>query len=161
MKPCFPKSFKWVIGLVLIALIGVGCGKANVQVYQDVGPTLDYPRTVAILPFSYDPGIDEPKRPDTILRKLFYNYFSYLGYTDLPLNTVDLKVASTIKLEGKLIPEKEYEFPAGVLFGYIVNISTLCSVLNSKNLTCHLLVSKFAFIRISAFGINFLSMGRK
>jgi len=126
MKPCFPKSFKWVIGLVLIALIGVGCGKANVQVYQDVGPTLDYPRTVAILPFSYDPGIDEPKRPDTILRKLFYNYFSYLGYTDLPLGVVDQKLADVVKLENDIrdIPASKLRKIIGtdaVVRGHVIN----------------------------------------
>ena len=75
MRPCSPESFKWAIGFVLIALIGVGCGKANVQVYHDVESNLDYPRTVAILPFSYDPEIIEGKRPHIILRKLLFNYF--------------------------------------------------------------------------------------
>ena len=97
MKDCLVKSFKWPIGLILIAVISVGCGKASVQVYHDVEANGDYPRTVAILPFSYDPGIAISKRPHTILRGLFFNYFSYLGYTDLPLETVDLKIASGSK----------------------------------------------------------------
>ena len=91
----FPKSFKWVVGLMLIAIIS--CGKANVQVYHDVESNSDYPRSVAVLPFSYDSSIVESKRPHKILRDLFFNYFSYLGYTDLPLNTVDLEVGAIIE----------------------------------------------------------------
>lgn len=97
MKPCFPKDLKWIIGLVLLALTGIGCGTANVQVYQHIEADTDYPRTVAILPFSYDTDIPEGKRPHRILRKVFFNFFSYLGYTDLPLDTIDRKIASTIK----------------------------------------------------------------
>jgi len=111
---------------MMTALVGVGCGKANVQVYHDVESNLDYPRTVAILPFSYDPEIIEGKRPHIILRKLLFNYFSYLGYTDLPLNTVDLKVAPTIKLEGKLenIPNSKLRETLGtdaVIRGHVIN----------------------------------------
>ena len=91
----FPKSFKWVVGLMLIAIIS--CGKANVQVYHDVESNSDYPRSVAVLPFSYDSSIVESKRPHKILRDLFFNYFSYLGYTDLPLNIVDLEVGAIIE----------------------------------------------------------------
>ena len=91
----FPKSFKWVVGLMLIAIIS--CGKANVQVYHDVESNSDYPRSVAVLPFSYDSSIVESKRPHKILRDLFFNYFSYLGYTDLPLNIVDLEVSAIIE----------------------------------------------------------------
>ena len=91
MRLCFSKDFKWIIGLVLIVLIGTGCGKANVQVYHDVEANWDYPRTVAILPFTHDSEIIENKNPHIILREVFFNYFSYLGYTDLPLNIVDLK----------------------------------------------------------------------
>ena len=91
----FPKSFKWVVGLMLIAIIS--CGKANVQVYHDVESNSDYPRSVAVLPFSYDSSIVESKRPHKILRDLFFNYFSYLGYTDLPLNIVDLEVGTIIE----------------------------------------------------------------
>ena len=91
----FPKNFKWVVGLMLIAIIS--CGKANVQVYHGVESNSDYPRSVAVLPFSYDPNIVESKRPHKILRDLFFNYFSYLGYTDLPLNIVDLEVGAIIE----------------------------------------------------------------
>jgi len=126
MRPRFPKGFDWVIGLMLIGLIGVGCGKANVQVYHDVESNLDYPRTVAILPFSYDPEITESKRPHIILRELLFNYFSYLGYTDLPLNTVDLKVASAIKIGDDLegIPNSELREILGtdaVIRGHVIS----------------------------------------
>ena len=126
MRLYFQKSFKWIIGTVLVVLIGAGCGRAHVQVYHDVESNWDYPRTVAILPFSYDSEIPESKRPHIILRKLFFNYFSYLGYTDLPLNTVDLKVASTKKLEDNLdnIPNSELRKMLGtdaIIRGHVLN----------------------------------------
>ena len=93
----FPKEFRWLIGLVLIAFIGTGCGTAKVQVYQYVDAETNYPRSVAILPFSYDSEIAEGKRPHRILREVFFSFFSYLGYSDLPLDTIDRKVAPTIK----------------------------------------------------------------
>ena len=126
MRPYFPKNFKWTIGLVLVVLIGVSCGTANVQVYHDFESNWDYPRTVAILPFSYDPEINESRRPDIILREVFFNYFSYLGYTDLPLHTVDLKLAPTIKAGDNLnnIPNSELKKMLGaeaVVRGHVIN----------------------------------------
>ena len=102
MQRCFPKELKWIIALVLVALIGTGCGTANVQVYQYVEAETDYPKSVAILPFSYDSEIPEGKRPHRILRKVFFSFFSYLGYTDLPLDIIDRKMAPTIKAGVKL-----------------------------------------------------------
>ena len=87
-----PRSFTWIIGLLLCALVA-GCGTANVHVYQYIEKGAAYPRTVAVLPFSFDPEIAEGKRPHRILREVFFNFFSYLGYTDLPLATVDHKLA--------------------------------------------------------------------
>lgn len=126
MRPRFPKSFKWIAGLVLISLINVSCGKAKVLVYQDVRMTWDYPRTVAILPFSYDPEIIESKRPHQILRNIFFNYFSYLGYTDLPLSTVDREVMPILE-EGvnlKDIPNSQLRKTLGadaVIRGHVIN----------------------------------------
>lgn len=121
-----PKTFNVIIALTLLVFFGVGCGKANVIVYHDVESDLDYPRSVAVLPFSYDAEIAENKRPHVILRESFFNYFSYLGYTDLPLNTVDLKIAPTIKIKNNLneIPNDKLRKILGtdaVIRGHIIN----------------------------------------
>ena len=97
MKFLLFKKFKYAIAVGLIAVTTVGCGKAKVEVYHGTEANWDYPKTVAILPFSYDTLIAEQKRPHQILRAVFFNYFSYLGYTDIPIETVDLKISPLIK----------------------------------------------------------------
>ncbi|KMP10722.1 hypothetical protein UZ36_06775 [Candidatus Nitromaritima sp. SCGC AAA799-C22] len=97
MRRCFPRTVKWVLGLILIAWTVSGCGTANVQVYQYVEKNPDYPRSVAVLPFSFDPEISEGKRPHRILREVFFNFFSYLGYTDLPLDQVNHRLTPSLK----------------------------------------------------------------
>ena len=80
-------------------LIATGCG-VKVNVYQqDFEPRS--PRTVAVLPFSSEKSLPEGKRPDFLLRKVFFNHFSYLGYTDLPMKVVDqrLKQAGLFSME--------------------------------------------------------------
>ena len=126
MKLCFPKSFKWIVGLVLIVLIGAGCGRAHVQVYHNVGSNWDYPRTVAVLPFAYDDEIPKTKGPNAILRKVFFNYFSYLGYTDLPLDAIDLRLESAIKAGNDLkdIPNSDLRKMLGadaIIRGQLIN----------------------------------------
>ena len=97
MKLHLFKNFKHAIAVGLMAIIAVGCGKAKVEVYHGTEANWDYPKTVAILPFSYSTSITEQKRPHQILRAVFFNYFSYLGYTDIPIETVDLKISPLIK----------------------------------------------------------------
>ncbi len=50
------------------------------------------PRSVAILPFTLEEPDPEGISPNELFRTCFYNYFSYLGYVDLPLETVDKKL---------------------------------------------------------------------
>ncbi len=52
------------------------------------------PRSVAILPFTLEEPDSDPEKvsPHKLFRACFYNYFSYLGYVDLPLKTVDQKL---------------------------------------------------------------------
>jgi len=97
MKLHLFENFKYAIAVSLIAVTAVGCGKAKVAVYHGTEANWDYPKTVAILPFSYNTSIPEQKRPHQILREVFFNYFSYLGYTDMPIETVDLKISPLIK----------------------------------------------------------------
>ena len=97
IKPCSIKKVKYVVALTLAVLISTSCGKARVDVHHEAGESWDYPETVAILPFSYDSVVEEGKYTRSILRETFFNYFSYLGYNDLPLDTVDVKLEPVIK----------------------------------------------------------------
>ena len=97
INPHLIKKLAYVVILILATLIGTSCGKARVDIYHDAGENWDYPKTVAILPFSFGPATEENKATRLILRKVFFNYFSYLGYNDIPLNTVDLKLEPIIK----------------------------------------------------------------
>ena len=97
LKSYVSKKFKLAVALTLVALIAAGCGKIKVAVHHETGESWDYPETVAILPFSYDAKVKENKNSTSILRDSFFNYFSYLGYNDIPLTAVDLKLEPTIK----------------------------------------------------------------
>jgi len=97
IKPYPNKKFTCAVALALVALIVAGCGKARVDIYHEAGDSWDYPKSVAVLPFSFDSAVEENKSTHSILRKAFFNYFSYLGYNDIPLNTVDLKLGAITK----------------------------------------------------------------
>ena len=97
MKSHSTKKFTCAAALALVALISTSCGKVRVDVHHETGKNWNYPKTVAVLPFTYDSAIEEGNYTRSILRKTFLNYFSYLGYNDLPLDTVDLKLEPVIK----------------------------------------------------------------
>ena len=97
MKSHSIKKFRCAAALALVALISTSCGKVRVDVHHEAGKNWDYPETVAVLPFTYDSAIEDGNYTRSILRKTFLNYFSYLGYNDLPLDTVDLKLEPVIK----------------------------------------------------------------
>ena len=97
MKSHSTKKFRCAAALALVALISTSCGKVRVDVHHEAGKNWDYPETVAVLPFSYDSAIEDGNYTRSILRRVFLNYFSYLGYNDLPLDTVDLKLEPVIK----------------------------------------------------------------
>ena len=96
-KSYLNKKFACAVTLILIALVSAGCGKARVDIHHEAGNNWDYPKSVAILPFSFDSAVEENEDTHSILRKAFLNYFSYLGYDDMPLNIVDLKLGSIMK----------------------------------------------------------------
>ena len=91
------KKFACSAALTLAVLTLTNCGKARVGIYHDTGKNWDYPETVAVLPFSYDSSLDQNKDTSLIFREAFFNYFSYLGYNDLALDTVDLKLKPIIR----------------------------------------------------------------
>jgi hypothetical protein len=97
LKPYTQKIVKVLVALTLATLISSGCGKVKVDVHHQAGENWDFPETVAILPFSYESEVEENKNTFSILRETFFNYFSYLGYSDIPLTTIDLKLEPTIK----------------------------------------------------------------
>ena len=131
IKPYPNKKFTCAVALTLAALIGTGCGKARVDIYHEAGDNWDYPKSVAILPFSFDSAVEETKSTHSILRKTFFNYFSYLGYDDLPLNTVDLKLDAIIK-PGVTVDD----IPTGQLMKVLeVDAVIRGHVINSTNLT--------------------------
>ena len=120
------KKFTCAVALTLVALIGAGCGKARVDIYHEAGDNWDYPKSVAVLPFSFDSAVEENKSTHSILRKTFFNYFSYLGYDDIPLNTVDLKLDAIMKTgvtvddisTGQLMKVLEVD---AVIRGHVIN----------------------------------------
>lgn len=69
-----------------------GCtNTANLTTYKVLADN-DLPLTVAILPFSKEADIPADEGPDWLLREVFFNYFSYEGYTDMPLEEVDRRL---------------------------------------------------------------------
>jgi len=130
IKSYSSKKFTCAVALTLVALIGAGCGKARVDVFHEAGDNWDYPKSVAILPFSFDSVVEENKSTHSILRKTFFNYFSYLGYDDIPLNTVDLKLDAIMKTgvtvddisTGQLMKVLEVD---AVIRGHVINATNL------------------------------------
>ncbi|GEM_PF-439306 len=92
------KYFSQFFSIFILILLFGGCGTAKVKVHKS--PLFSaYPLSVAILPFTTEKdGKFVELGTEKILRKVFYNYFSYLSYADLPLEKID-KVLNKNKLE--------------------------------------------------------------
>ena len=52
-----------------------------------------FPAKVAVLPFTAAEDISDDTQPHVIFRKVFFNHFSYLGFSDLALEEVDRRLA--------------------------------------------------------------------
>ena len=79
-----------------IAYFGIllaGCGTVDLEIRRGYTNSNMQPRSVAILPFTLEEPDPEEVSPHELFRTCFYNYFSYLGYVDLPLKTVDQKLS--------------------------------------------------------------------
>ena len=79
-----------------IAYFGIllaGCGTVDLEIRRGHTNSNMLPRSVAILPFTLEEPDPEEVSPHELFRTCFYNYFSYLGYVDLPLKTVDQKLS--------------------------------------------------------------------
>ena len=95
---------------VLLSIFTGGCGTVEVKVRKNLNHPNIHPKTVAVLPFTLAGPTPEGVSVHRIFRKCFFNYFSYLGYLDMPLETVDnkLQVAGMKKFKQvlELSPER-------------------------------------------------------
>ena len=85
--PLFLKLCIAYFGIVL-----AGCGTVDLEIHQGHTNSKMQPRSVAILPFTLEDLDPEKVSPHELFRACFFNYFTYLGYVDMPLNTIDQKL---------------------------------------------------------------------
>ncbi len=93
------------ISLVLSSIIFVGCGTVDLEIRQNNTNISMQPRSVAILPFTLEEPVHEDVSPHELFRACFYNYFSFLGYVDLPLDTINEKLSQAGLTDNKKILE--------------------------------------------------------
>ena len=79
--------------IAYFCILLAGCGTVDLKIRQGYTNSNMQPRSVAILPFTLEEPDPEEVSPHELFRTCFYNYFSYLGYVDLPLKTVDQKLS--------------------------------------------------------------------
>ena len=90
------------LAVLVMSLLLTGCtNTVNLKTHQVLADN-DLPLTVAVLPFSKEADIPAEEGPDWLLREVFFNYFGYEGYTDMPLEEVDrrLKASGYTVVEG-------------------------------------------------------------
>ena len=95
--------------LALSTFILTGCGTVDLEIRQTNTNTAMQPRSVAILPFTLEEPVHEKVSPNDLFRTCFYNYFSFLGYVDVPLEIIDLKLRKAGFTENKKIIEMSPE----------------------------------------------------
>jgi len=95
--------------LALSSFILAGCGTVDLEIRQTNTNTAMQPRSVAILPFTLEEPVHEKVSPNDLFRTCFYNYFSFLGYIDVPLEVIDLKLSKAGLTENKKILEMSPE----------------------------------------------------
>ncbi len=83
---------RYCVSTLICLAVLAGCGAPNVKVNKLLDNETSFPKTVAILPFTLEPNIKDKESPRTIFREVFYNNFSYLGYTDMTLDEVDQRL---------------------------------------------------------------------
>jgi hypothetical protein len=83
---------KTFIFIVLISGLLGGCGTVDLKVLKTFDHPKIHPKTVAILPFTLAGSAPEGVPAHKLFRECFFNYFSYLGYVDIPLETIDSKL---------------------------------------------------------------------
>jgi len=121
------KLFFHFFVIFFLILLCCGCGTARVKVHKS--PLFaSYPLSVAVLPFTIKKNGQFIKSgTEKILRKVFYNYFTYLSYIDLSLEEIDkiLKKNNVSKIAySKKLPLKKLRNLLGVeavIQGELVN----------------------------------------
>ncbi len=114
--------------LVSGGLLFSACTTPDIQMVRPLADASG-PSTVAVLPFSLEVELDAGERPQSIFRKVFYSYFSYLGYRDLKLEEVDrrLRKAGYRSVQAiHKIPRAELKRILGVdavIYGRVVDAS--------------------------------------
>ena len=91
------------LSLALFVLLFAGCGTVDLEIRQTNTNAGMQPRSVAILPFTLEEPVHEKVAPNDLFRDCFYNYFSFLGYVDLPLKTIDQKLSQAGLTDNKKI----------------------------------------------------------
>ena len=95
--------------LAISNFILAGCGTVDLEIRQSNTNTAMQPRSVAILPFTLEEPVHEEVSPNDLFRTCFYNYFSFLGYIDVPLEVIDLKLSKAGLTKNKKILEMSPE----------------------------------------------------
>jgi len=93
------------LSLALLSFVFVGCGTVDLEIRQNNTNISMHPRSVAILPFTLEEPVHEDVSPHDLFRSCFYNYFSFLGYVDLPLETINKKLSQAGLTDNKKILE--------------------------------------------------------
>ena len=83
---------KLTIFIVSFGIVFGGCGTVDLKVRKNLDHPNIHPNTVAILPFTLAGPTPEGVPVHRLFRECFFNYFSYLGYVDVPLETIDYKL---------------------------------------------------------------------
>ena len=104
-----------VLAFLAASFFVIGCSNtANIEINKTLSDG-EQPLTVAVLPFTKSSDISKEEGPDWLLREVFFDYFSYQAYRDIPLeevdrrldqagfgNTADIKAASPSELRSAL-----------------------------------------------------------
>lgn len=78
--------------IALLSFVFEGCGTVDMEVRKNLDHPNIQPSTVAVLPFTLNGPTPEGVPVHRLFRECFFNYFSYLGYVDVPLETIDNKL---------------------------------------------------------------------
>jgi hypothetical protein len=123
---------KIFIFIVLISSLLGGCGAVELKVRNNLDHPNLHPKTVAILPFTLAGSAPESVPVHTLFRECFFNYFSYLGYEDIPLETIDSKLQAAGIQKFKKVLELSPERLRDILG---VDAVVKGQVLNTSNFT--------------------------
>jgi hypothetical protein len=126
------------LSIACFGILFAGCGTVDLEIRQNYKNLSMQPRTVAILPFTLEELDSEKIAPHELFRACFYNYFSYLGYVDLPLETVDQKLNQAGLTEAnnilELSPEKLREILGvdAVIRGRVLSVSNFTGGIHAE-----------------------------